>query len=530
MHPLLLLFLVAAIGYPLGQVRVLGIRFGIAAVLFVGLAVGATDPDLAVPEIVMQLGLVLFVYTIGLSNGSIFVQSWKRGGIRNNTMALCVLAAAGLLTVGWGVWMAIPIPGSAGMFAGALTNTPALAAVLGSLREGGDNEALGHAVLGYTMAYPLGVLGSIAVLAITQRLWKADFKATAPDMAAPTLTNCTVTITQPAMIGVPVRDLVRTHGWNVVFGRIIHNGDLSLVGESTTFAAGDKVTMIAPMEDLDAIVAALGSRSEERLDLDRRELDYRRIFVSNPEVAGHSLKDLNLPQILGAVVTRVRRGDVELLARNNTVLQLGDRVRVLARRDRLDAVSKFFGDSYRALSEIDVLPFSLAIVLGLLVGLVPIPIFGMTVRLGLAGGPLIVGLCFGALYRTGPLQWTLPYSANMTLRQVGLVLFLAGVGTRNGYTFFQTLQQGHGLSLVIGGVIVTMAVSLAVTWIGYRRFKLPFATVAGMVAAIQTQPAVLGYALEQSKNDLPNLGYASVFPTATIAKIILAQAILNFGG
>lgn len=525
-HPLLVLFLVAAVGYPLGRVQIAGVRLGVAAVLFAGLAFGAFDPGVKVPEIVMQLGLVLFVYSIGLSNGSTFVHSWGRTGFRNNAMALGVLVIAGLFTTGWRMATGMHLAGAAGMYAGALTNTPALAAILETLRGVGHESLLAEAVLGYTMAYPIGVLGTIGVLILAQKLWKADFQAAGPDTATAGLTNCTVEITNDAVTRRPVSELVRTHGWQVVFGRLSHHGELSLVGDSTTFALGDRVTLIATTDELDGITHLLGVKSDERLDLDRRELDYRRIFVSNPKVAGQSLMRLNLPQVLGAIVTRVRRGDVELLARRDTVLELGDRVRVLARRDRLDAVSTFFGDSYRAVSEIDVLTFSLGIVVGLVIGLVPIPFFGLTLRLGLAGGPLIAGLVLGALYRTGPLHWTLPYSANMTLRQVGLVLFLAGVGTRNGFMFVETLKQGDGLTLLLGGALTTTLVAFMATWIGYRYFKLPFATVAGMVSAIHTQPAVLGFALEQSKNDLPNVGYASVYPTATLVKIILAQAML----
>ncbi len=529
-QPLLLLFLVAAIGFPLGRVRVFGVRFGVAAVLFAGLAIGAIDPELKLPDIIMQFGLVTFVYTIGLSNGSTFVHSWRRGGLRLNVMTLGVLAMATLVTLGCRALWNMQFTEAVGMFSGALTNTPSLAATLETLQHHANEAAIAQAVLGYSMAYPMGVLGTLLVLMVTQKLWKADFEATGKEASAPVLANCTVEITNPEITNTLVSELVRQHKWDVVFGRLRHGDELSLVDGDSMFALGDRVSMIAPAHKLDAVSQTLGTQTEERLDLDRRELDFRRIFVSNPEVAGHTLKSLNLPQVLGAVVTRIRRGDIELMAQRDTVLELGDRVRVVARRDRLDAVSKFFGDSYRALSEIDILTYSLGIVLGLLIGVVPVPVFGITLRLGLAGGPLIVGLLLGALYRTGPLHWTLPYSANMTLRQVGLVMFLAGVGTRNGYMFFQTLQQGSGFTLILGGALITMLVALVATWIGYRLFKLPFATVAGMVAGIHTQPAVLGFALEQSKNDLPNKGYASVFPIATLTKIILAQAILALGG
>ena len=194
----------------------------------------------------------------------------------------------------------------------------------------------------------------------------------------------------------------------------------------------------------------------------------------------------------------------------------------------MDAVGAFFGDSYRALSEIDILTFSLGIALGLLLGTVPIPLpGGVTFRLGLAGGPLIVALILGALGRTGPLVWGLPYSANLTLRQIGLILFLAGIGTRAGYAFLSTFTQGGGLTIFAAGAAVTCITALATLWVGHRLLKIPMSLLIGMLSGLQTQPSVLGYALEQTGNDLPNIGYATVYPIATISKIIFAQLLLT---
>ena len=218
-----------------------------------------------------------------------------------------------------------------------------------------------------------------------------------------------------------------------------------------------------------------------------------------------------------------------MLAHDDMVLELGDRVRITARREDMDAISRFFGDSYRALSEIDVLSFSLGIGLGLLVGLIPIPLpGGLVFKLGFAGGPLLVALILGALERTGPLVWTLPYSANLTLRQIGLIMFLAGVGTRAGYTFVSTFGQGGGISLFIAGTVITTLTALTTLWIGYRLLKISMSLLIGLLAGLQTQPAVLGFALEQTGNDLPNLGYARMFALAVIVKIIVAQLLVAF--
>jgi putative transport protein len=240
------------------------------------------------------------------------------------------------------------------------------------------------------------------------------------------------------------------------------------------------------------------------------------------------LSDLHLRTRFDGLVTRVRRGDVELVPDGHTVLEPGDRVRVVAPRTHIADISNFLGDSYRALSEVDILTFSLGIALGLLVGLVPIPMpGGGALKLGFAGGPLVVALILGARGRTGPLVWSMPYSANLTLRQLGLILFLAGVGTRSGYAFVHTLSGSQGITIFAAGAIITCVTGMATLWIGYRLLRIPLSLLIGMLAGLQTQPAVLGFALEQTHNDLPNVGYATVYPVATISKIIIVQVLLT---
>jgi putative transport protein len=252
------------------------------------------------------------------------------------------------------------------------------------------------------------------------------------------------------------------------------------------------------------------------------------MFVSNANVVGHTIGELDLSGRFGAIATRLRRGDVEMLANENTVLELGDRVRIVARRKEMEKISATWV-TLSALSEIDVLTFSLGIAAGLLVGLIPIPLpGGLVFTLGFAGGPLVVGLIIGALGRTGPLVWSMPYSANLTLRQIGLIMFLAGVGTRAGYAFISTFTQGGGFFLMIAGAFITTITALATLWIGYRLLKIPMSLLTGMLAGLQTQPAVLGFSLEQTGNDLPNLGYASMFALAVIVKIIVAQLLVAF--
>jgi putative transport protein len=535
-NPLLLLFLVAAIGYSLGRITIRGSSLGVAAVLFVGLAFGALHPDLKLPELIYQFGLVVFVYTIGLSSGRQFFAAMGRKGLRDNLLALGLLTAATGLTLLIGRLLRLSATQTAGIFTGSLTNTAALAGVLEYVKASAPDalreRLLAEPVVGFSITYPMGVIGMIIAITAMRWLWRVDLKHEATDMRSPAaapqrLLSRTVVVTRPEAAGRTVQDLLGGHLWDVTVARVRHAGQLALATGQTQLSLGDLVSVIGPQQDIASVTIYLGEPSDQRLEADRREFDFRRVFVSNPAIAGRCLRDLDLQQRFGAFVTRVRRGDSEFVAHGDTILELGDRVRVVARPARMEAVSSFFGDSYRALSEIDILTFTLGLALGLLAGMIPLPLpGGMVVKLGFAGGPLVVALILGALERSGPLVWNMPYSANLTLRQLGLILFLAGVGTRSGYAFISTLQQGGGLTIFLAGIVITVSVALAMLWIGYRLLKIPLGLLIGMLAGLQTQPAVLGFALEQTENELPNTGYAAVYPAALIFKIVCAQLIL----
>lgn len=536
-NPLLLLFIVAGLGYLLGRIKVRGVSLGVSAVLFVGLFFGALHPDLKLPEIIYLLGLVLFVYTIGLSSGRGFFAAFKRKGLRDNALVLGMLIFAAVLAAGAHFILSLSATVTAGMYAGSLTNTPALAAVLEQIKGYASaaqlDQLLAEPVIGYSVTYPMGVIGLLLAIGVMQRVWKVDYRAEEQrqrDLAGVNrrIFNRTIRVTQPDTCGHPIHELIRTYQWDVIFGRVRQDSELTLVHGWTKLCPGDLVTVVGAQEELDRVTEFLGEESAEHLELDRSELDYRRIIVSNPKVVGHQLRDLNLSQQYGAVVTRVRRGDVEFLPHGDTVLELGDRIRVLTSRNNLDAVSSFFGDSYRAISEIDILSFSLGLAIGLLVGLIPFPLpGGSTLQLGFAGGPLIVALILGNVERSGPIVWTLPYNANLTLRQFGLVLFLAGVGTRSGWAFVTTFSQSGGWAIFLAGAVITCVTAFLTLAIGYRLLKIPFSMLTGILSGQHTQPAALGFALEQTHNELPNLGYATVYPLATIAKIVLAQVLLS---
>ncbi|MBI4665541.1 MAG: transporter [Nitrospinae bacterium] len=535
-NPLLYLFIVAAVGYPLGRIKIFGCSLGVAAVLFAGLLFGSLHPELKLPEIIYILGLALFVYTIGLSSGPSFASSFRKEGVRNNALALGAIFFATVATVLAAWALNIKSTLASGMFAGSLTNTPALAAMLETLKSIAPKEvvekALSEPVIAYSITYPMGVVGILLAITLAQRIWKVDYEAEAAKMKdvisgkEPLITR-TFLVTRNEATYLTIREMFILYQWNAAFGRVKRSDDFFVAVGETKLMLGDLVAVVGPHDELEKISHYLGEPSAEHIEQEKGDLEVRRIFVSNPKVAGRKLKELKVDEKYCAVVTRLRRGDSDEVVSGSTILELGDRVRVVARRDRMAEVSAFFGDSYRAVSEVDIMTFSLGLAMGLLAGILPITLPGGTeVKLGFAGGPLVAGLVLGALGRTGPMVWNIPYSANMTLRQIGLVMFLAGVGTRAGYGFVNTFMDGGGLVIFFAGAVITFTTSMLALTVGYKLLKIPFGALTGMVAGIHTQPAALGFALEQARSDIPNLGYSSVYPAATITKILLAQLLL----
>ncbi len=528
---LLLLFLVAALGYWLGRLRLYGSSLGVAAVLFVGLAFGALDPGLHIPDEFLNFGLVLFVYTIGLSNGPGFFAKFQREGLRDVLFIIGSLLFPALLLLGLDVLMGLAPASSAGIFTGLSNNTPALASVLDFLQGNmaGSATAVTQAVVGFSVVYPMAVLGRMIVLSITQRWWKIDYAAEAYRLRkqypiAQDLRYRTIAITHDTATDVPLRQLQREHDFDVVFGRIYRPDEITLISGDTRFRLGDQIVIAGTVEEMDRVEAVVGVEAEEDLLHDKAVYDSRRLFVSNPAIAGQSIAALNLKDSYGALVSHVRRGDVELLADSETVLELGDRIRVLAPREEIPDLVELFGDSYATLSQVNLLTLGLGITLGLLVGLVPIPLpGGVTFRLGAAGGPLLVALVLGALRRTGPILWTLPYSANLTLRQIGLICLLATVGVRSGNALLTAFADGSGWLIFGVGTLLVVVTTFLVLWVGYQLLRIPYSLLIGMISP---QPAVLGYALEQAQNPLPSIGYTLMFPFSIIINVSLAQILL----
>ena len=534
---LLLTFLVAGLGYAFGHIKIKGFSLGISAVLFVGLFFGALDKDIKLPEIIHMLGLVIFVYAIGISSGPGFFASLRGRGISENLLTAGVLIFASTVVIIFKKIFALSSGVAAGLFCGSFTNTPALASVVEAIKRAASEDATtlsSEPVFGYSVSYPMGVIGILISFYLFKRLFKIDFQEEAkkfPEQvgAQKKIINLTIRVTKDDIKGIKIAELIHSKKLRVIFGRYKRNDTMQLVESDTSLEVGDLVTVVGEESDVMKVVEIMGEISNIAIDMDRSLLDFRRIFVSNKNVVEVPIRELKVPKKFRALITRVRRGDIEFIPDGDTRLELGDRIRVLAPRERMDEISKFFGDSYKAISEIDVVPFALGIALGILLGSIPIPIGrDITITLGVAGGPLIVGLILGRIGKTGHIVWQIPYNANLTLRQIGIILFMAGVGTRSGYAFYETLKSGNGPLIFLLGALLTVSAVWVALFVGYRFLKIPYSVMSGVVSGIHTQPSALAFANEQSDLPAPNIGYATVYPLSTILKIILAQIILLF--
>ncbi|WP_448852329.1 aspartate:alanine exchanger family transporter [Corynebacterium sp. 335C] len=527
---LLALLVIMGIGIALGQIRIGGFKLGVAAVLFVGLGFATVEPEIELPPIIYIVGLALFVYTIGLESGPEFFRSLRSRGIKHNLFGAGVLVLLAVIAYVAISLMPVDHVEGAGTFTGALTNTPALAAVVdalpGLIQDGERlNEAAALPVIGYSLAYPIGVLGVIASIAIMAKVFRVDHEQEAIDagVAALPLHSRRVKVTEA---GLPtVGAMAGVYGLDFSISRIEHSGRLFVPEDSDTVEPGDIISVVGTEEQIDSAAARIGELLPGDPTSDGR-LDFRRIFVSSDRVCGVPLSVLH-KQIHGMVITRVRRGDIDMVASPDMKLELGDRVRVVAAPEHINQATRFFGDSYKRLSDVNLLPMVLGLLLGVLVGMIPIPIpGGVTLTLGSAGGPLVVALILGALGRTGPLVWPIPYSANLAFRQVGLALFLAGIGTTAGAGFRDALSDPSSLVVLGLAAIVAFASALITLIVGHKVLKIPFGQSAGILAGLQTHPAVLTYVNDLTKNELPGMGYTTVYPMAMIVKIILAQVLI----
>jgi putative transport protein len=521
--PVLLAFLVIGVGAGVGTLRVKGIAVGPAAALFVGLGVGAIDESLsgaAGLPVLRELGLVLFTYSIGLASGPTFLHGLRRSGAvaAGATVAL-IVGLGGLCAVASSILDLAPAE-RAGLFAGSTTNTPALQAASDTLSEGDP-------VVAYSLAYPTAVIAMLVMvsLVLSRRLpLPATLEAPPPPPAPERVINWTVQVTAA---GLPSLDDLRGRYPGIAFSRVERGGVVRIATAEHRLAEGDVVVVLGPESAVEAFAGDVGERSDRHLPLDRSELDFRRIVVSNRRLAGRPLAELDLPHRHGVVPTRVRRGDEDFVATDAFELALGDRVRVVGPQEGLAQVARLLGDSERRLAEVDALAFAVGATAGVALGTASLHVGSIQLGLGVGGGPLVVGLALGIISRTGPITWQIPHAANQVIRQLGILMFLACAGLGSGTAFADAIGTRHGLELVAAGAVVATAfaaaIPLVITVVGRR----DTVEAAGMLAGIETQPAALAYAVDRTGGDeRVSRAYALVFPIAMLAKIVVVQLLV----
>lgn len=528
---LLLLFVVILLGTWAGRLQLGGVRLGVAGVLFSGILLAALlgEPGrvLAVPAELQEFGLVLFVYAVGLTGGPGFFRAFRAKGLKANLAVLAGLAAGAAIAALGSHLLDLDRGLRAGLFAGALTNTPALGVASDVLR-GTPLES--GPVLAYSITYPFGVLGALVLLRALASLHQGDLDAevAAHQASASTeITTVSCEIRSPLAINQSIGQLAIQTRLGVVVSRVLRAGEEFVPTKYTVLEPSDVVLLVGTAPDLERAISTLGVRSHVHLAERRERVDMRRILVSRKEHSGRTIAELDLARRFNAQVTRLRRADVDLIPSQDFRIETGDRLRIVAPRERLPEIAKYFGDSERELGEVDFVALALGLTLGLALARVELSLFGSQVSLGIAGGPLVVALVLGQRGRSGPLRWTLPFEVNSLFRELGLLLFLAGVGVRAGAHVHRIASQ-EGLLLFALGAVVTTVTTATLFLLARYWEKAPVISTMGTLAGMQTQPATLAAAYDLSRRSEDTyVAYSVVYPMAMIGKILLAQLLAS---
>lgn len=513
---MLALFAVIGAGYALGQISIGGFSLGIGAVLFAGLALGALAPGATPPGLVSSIGLVMFLYGIGIQYGRLFFAGLRGPGLKWNLVAAAGVLAAFALTLALGHAAQVSPAYSMGLFAGALTSTPTLQAAL-------DAAGNRDPAIGYSVAYPFGVIAPILCLFVFSRL-RTPSLAPAP----PPLQHLEVTLDLAEAVTVADLRQRLPHGVDLVAVRQGHHNQLP--DPQIRLAPGDALLLLGTPDALDQVRTALGRADSGRITRDRGNLDLVRVYVSRPAVVGTPLARMAFPEGTAALIAEVRRGDVLLFPSPDLVLEFGDRVGVLAAREAFPAVRRHFGDSIKSTTEFSYASVGLGMSLGVLLGLMEFPIPGVgAFSLGLAGGPLLVALVLGRLGRLGPFSFHIPLAANLTLRNFGLTLFLAAVGLGSGAPFIETVSNSGVIFLAIGLAVVLAAIVLALG-LGQVWARMPTDELFGLASGATGNPAIVVYANRLLASERIDVAYATIFPSMTILKILCVQIALSQWG
>ena len=535
-HSVLILALVIAAGIFLGKMKVAGISLGITWILFVGIACShfGMRVDGGVLHFMKEFGLILFVYSVGLQVGPGFFSSFKKGGLRLNMLATLIVLFGVITTYILHVATGIPITTMVGILSGAVTNTPGLGAAQEAYMNvtGIEDETI---PLGYAVAYPLGVLGIIGSILLIRVIFRVNFdkeneslqqQADGKEIEAQ---QFSLKVTNPAIFGMDVHEMTRLINRKFVCSRVCHHDEeVEISTSETRLRQGDKLLVVAALKDIDAITAFVGERVEVPWEKLNTQFVSRRIAITKSAVNGKTLGELKLRTTFGVNVTRVNRAGVDLVANPHLQLQLGDRLTVVGPESAVKNVTAVLGNSLRRLREPNLIAIFFGIFLGVLLGSIPFMFPGIPqpVKLGLAGGPLIVAILIS---RFGPHYGLVTYttmSANLMLREVGISLFLACVGLGAGEGFVGTIVNGGGWAWIGYGVIITVVPLIIVGIIARWIYKINYFSLMGLIAGSTTDPPALAYSNEIVGNDAPAVSYATVYPLTMFLRVLTAQLLI----
>lgn len=512
-QPLLTLFLTVALGYLVGEINIKGFSLGSGAVLFVGLAIGGFAPKVAPPGLLGTLGLLLYLYGIGIQYGAQFFKGMGTPeGLKANAAAFLGVLGAGAVALALVPLAGVKLDAALGMFAGSGTSTATLQAIIAALKSDG-------AAVGYSVAYPFGVAGPILCLYALNALLKPKIEQPANQVVE----LAEIALHSSEFVGKRLSELSAKLPAGVAIAAIRREHHNRLPSDSLVLRDDDVLLASSTNpEALKKVAARVGELQPGRMASDRRELDYLRVFASNKMVVGLPLADIHFPEGINASIVHVRRGDADLLPSPELTLEFGDRVGMLLQRKDFKSMRKFFGDSIKGTAELSFVTIGIGAAVGLGLGLIPVVIPGAgELTLGLAA-LLLLALYLGKLRRTGPFVWTMPLSANLVLRNFGLTLFLAQVGVASGPKFFATVAA-QGISLLLYGAVIALALVLITAALALWVFRLPFDTTAGVISGATGNPAILAFAARVAPTDKPDVGYAMIFPSMTVAKILFVQ-------
>lgn len=536
-----LLALVAVLGLWIGNWRIYGVGLGIGGVLFGGIIVGhfaqtyALDLNGDMLHFIQEFGLILFVYTIGIQVGPGFFSSLRVSGLRLNGFAVLMVVLSGVVTALIHKLFGVPLPVILGVFSGAVTNTPALGAGQQILTDLGSDPALVDKMgMGYVMAYPFGICGILLVMWLLRLIFRISVDAEARDFDAKNglkhelLQTMNISVRNPNLAGMPIHSIPIINSDEIVCSRLKRGEHLMVPLPDTVLELGDLIHLVGQKQDLENARLVIGDQVDTSLSTRGTALQVSRVVVTNEKVLGKKIRDLNLKQKYDVVISRLNRSGVELVASSNASLQFGDILNLVGRPESIDRVADIVGNAQQKLQQVQMLPVFIGIGLGVLLGSIPlfIPGFPAALKLGLAGGPLVVALILGRIGSIGKLYWFMPPSANLALRELGIVLFLSVVGLKSGGNFVDTLLNGDGLSWIGYGILITAIPLLTAGILARAMAKMNYLTICGMLAGSMTDPPALAFANGlHPTSGAAALSYATVYPLAMFLRIMSPQLL-----